>query len=67
VRSLNQVTEVKGRTAESTVFAIPIFTIMEGKILQIDLHEANGGRHHTFNVENRDLVRAREITNFNIN
>jgi conjugative transposon TraN protein len=67
VRSLNQVTVVKGRTTESTVFAIPIFTIMENKILQVVLHEANGGRHLIFNVENRDLVRAREITNFNIN
>jgi conjugative transposon TraN protein len=67
VRSLNQVTVVKGRTTESTVFAIPIFTIMEGKVLQVSLHEANGGRHLTFNVENRDLVRAREISNFNIN
>jgi conjugative transposon TraN protein len=67
VRSLNQVTVVKGRSVESTVFAIPVFTIMEGKVLQVDIHEANGGRHHTFNVENKDLVRAREITNFNIN
>lgn len=67
VRSLNQVTVVKGRTTESTVFAIPIFTIMENKVLQVVLHEANGGRHLSFNVENRDLVRAREITNFNIN
>jgi conjugative transposon TraN protein len=67
VRSLNQVTAVKGRTAELTVFAIPVFTIMENKVLQVDLHEANGGRHLTFNVENKDLVRAREITSFNIN
>jgi conjugative transposon TraN protein len=67
VRSLNQVTTVKGRNTESTVFAIPVFTIMDNKVLQIDLHEANGGRHLTFNVENKDLVRAREITNFNIN
>jgi conjugative transposon TraN protein len=67
VRSFNQVTVVKGRTAESTVFAIPVFTIMDGKVLQVVLHEVGGGRHLTFNLENRDLVRAREITNFNIN
>lgn len=67
IRSLNQITVVKGRSTESTVFAIPVFTIMENKVLQVDLHEANGGRHLTFNVENKDLVRAREITNFNIN
>jgi conjugative transposon TraN protein len=67
VRSFNQVTVIKGRSTESTVFAIPIFTIMENKVLQVVLHEINGGRHLTFNVENKDVVRAREITNFNIN
>ncbi len=67
VRSFNQVTVVKARSTECTVFAIPVFTIMDEKILSVDLHEQNGGRHLVFNVENRDLVRAKEISNFNIN
>ncbi len=67
VRANNYVTIVKAKSTELTVLAFPIFTIPNEKVLRFDLHEKNGGRHQTFDMENGDLIRAREIKNINLN
>jgi conjugative transposon TraN protein len=67
VRAYNYVQLIKARKTESIVLAIPVFTVMPEKALQVDLHEKEGGRNFTFSVENADLVRAREFKNFTIN
>lgn len=67
VRAYNHITTVGAKKTECIVFAFPIFTIMPEKLLRVDLHEKEGGRNFTFDVENADLVRAREIRNFSIN
>jgi conjugative transposon TraN protein len=67
VRAYNRITAVAAKKTECIVFAIPIFTIMPEKILKVDLHEKEGGRNFTFDVENADLVRAKEVRNFTIN
>jgi conjugative transposon TraN protein len=66
VRAFNHVSVIKAKQTECAVFAIPVFTIMPEKVLQVDLHEKEGGRNFTFAVENADLVRAKEIKNFAI-
>jgi conjugative transposon TraN protein len=67
VRAYNHVVNVRAKKTECTVFAIPIFTVMPEKVLRVDLHEKEGGRNFTFDVETADLVRARDIKNFTIN
>ena len=67
VRAYNHVTTVGAKKTECIVLAFPVFTIMPEKLLRVDLHEKEGGRNFTFDVENADLVRAREIRNFTIN
>jgi conjugative transposon TraN protein len=67
VRAHNYIVSVGAKKTECTVFAIPVFTIMDEKVLTVVLHEKNGGRHLTFEVENSDLIRAKEISNFIIN
>jgi conjugative transposon TraN protein len=67
VRAFNRVTVVRARSVECTVFALPVFTILAEKKLQVDMHEQDGGRSVAFEVENADLVRARELKNFTIN
>jgi conjugative transposon TraN protein len=68
VRAYNYVTSVAAKRTECIVLAIPTFTIPDDKKLVFDLNEKNnGGRNQVFEVENADLVRAREISNFVIN
>lgn len=60
------VTQVEGRRSERTVFAMDKFTIPDDKQLVVELFEKNGGRHQSFTVENEDLVRAKDISNLNV-
>lgn len=61
VRAYNYLNSIKGREAESTVFAFPKFTIPDKKQLVVELFEKNGGRHQRVIIKNGDLVKARTI------
>ena len=58
LRAYNYVTRVDGKKSECTVFALPKFTIPDGKKLVVEMYEKQGGRHQTFELENEDLVQA---------
>ncbi len=64
VRAYNYVTRVESKATERIVFAFPIFTIPQEKLLEIDLHEKDGGRHQVLTVENIDLVHAKILSEF---
>lgn len=64
VRAYNYVTRVEGNDVQRTVFCFPIFTLPREKLLRIDLHEKDGGRHQWLTIENDDLIRARRLTEF---
>ncbi len=66
LRAYNNVQEIGGRKTESTVFTLPKFTIPDDKVLVVELHEQNGGRHQRFIVDNADLVRARVINDLKV-
>ena len=51
-------TTVAGNKDERTVFVFDKFTIPADKVLVVEMHEKNGGRHQTFTVESEDIVRA---------
>ena len=61
LRAQNYVVSVPGGKSERTVFALEKFTIPDDKVLVVEVAEKNGGRHQSFTVENRDIVRANVI------
>ena len=66
LRAFNYVTRVDGKKNERTVFALPKFTIPDGKKLVVEMYEKQGGRHQSFEVENEDLVRAGTINELKV-
>jgi conjugative transposon TraN protein len=66
VRAYRYNIRIPGKKTERTVFALPKFTIPDGKHLVVELYEKNGGRHQRFAVENGDIVRARVIDDLKV-
>ena len=66
LRAYNYVTRVDGKKSECTVFALPKFTIPDGKKLVVEMYEKQGGRHQTFELENEDLVQAETINELRV-
>jgi conjugative transposon TraN protein len=54
---------IAGKSQESSVIALPKFTLPMGKCLVIQVLEKNGGRHLQLQADNYSLVRARLIQN----
>jgi conjugative transposon TraN protein len=66
LREYNNVQEIGGKTTERTVFALPLFTVSDGKRLLVELHEKQGGRNQSFYIRNADLVRAKVINELKV-
>jgi conjugative transposon TraN protein len=66
VRAYRYNIRIPGKKTERTVFALPKFTIPDGKQLVVELYEKNGGRHQRFVVENEDIVRAKVIDDLKV-
>jgi conjugative transposon TraN protein len=52
---------IKGDTKNTIVFALPKFTIPDGKYLSIQLMEKNGGRNLQLSVSNRTILKAKSL------
>ena len=61
LRAYNYATRVDGGKAERTVFALPKFTIPDGKMLVVEMNEKQGGRHQRFEVQGEDVANADEL------
>lgn len=61
LRAYNDLTMVAPKSELRTVYALASLSLPEGKVLEVTLHELNGGRTLSFTVENKDLVRAQAI------
>lgn len=66
LRACHQVTWVRGKTSERTVFALEQFSLPEDKQLEVTLYERNGGRTLTFRVQQEDLLQAERIDNLKL-
>jgi len=66
LRAYNQLIVIGGKKTERTVFALPRFTLPEGKQLLIELHEKDGGRHQSFTLKSDDMIRAKGISKLRI-
>jgi len=66
LRAYNQMMVINGQKTERTVFALPRFTLPEGKQLLVELNEKDGGRHQSFTLKNDDLIRAKGISKLKV-
>lgn len=53
--------QVRGRSENKVVIALPQFTIPKNKEFRIDLFEKNGGRHLSLQVSNKHLSKTKSI------
>lgn len=66
LRMYKPLDEVAGNAVEQNVFLLDQFTIADDKVLIIEIFEKNGGRQQTLQVENSDLVHARQINDMHL-
>lgn len=66
LRMYKPLDEIAGNTVEQNVFLLDQFTIADDKMLIIEIFEKNGGRQQTLQVENSDLVHARQINDMHL-
>ena len=65
LRVLNNNQTIRGKSVARSVFTLEKFTIADNKMLVIEIFEKNGGRHQSVIITNRNIVKAKVITNFN--
>lgn len=61
LRTYKPLRRVQGRSIDQNIFLLDQFTIADDKVLVIEVFEKNGGRNQVLQVENSDLIRARQI------
>lgn len=61
LRMYKPLTEIEGNTADQNVFLLDQFTITDDKVLVIEIFEKNGGRQQILEIQNSDLVHARQV------
>ena len=66
LRMYKPLTEIAGNATDQNVFLLDQFTITDDKVLVIEIFEKNGGRQQTLEVENSDLVNARQINDMHL-
>ncbi|MBX3257167.1 MAG: conjugative transposon protein TraN [Chitinophagaceae bacterium] len=66
LRMYKPLDEIAGNSVEQNVFLLDQFTIADDKVLVIEIFEKNGGRQQTLQVENSDLVHARQINDMHL-
>lgn len=65
LRVLNNNQTIRGKSVARSVFTLEKFTIADNKMLVIEIFEKNGGRHQSVTITNRNIVKAKLITNYN--
>ena len=65
LRVLNNNQSIRGKSVSRAVFTLEKFTMADNKMLVIQIFEKNGGRHQSVTITNRNLVKAKLITNYN--
>lgn len=66
VRVFNEITRIEAGQTSRNVFAFGKFTIPDDKVLTVEIYEKGGGRHITFNIENKELINARTVDELKI-
>ena len=56
LRVCNDPAVVRGHQRQRTVFALPILTISDDKVLLVEIIEKNGARHQTIEIPSREIL-----------
>ncbi len=59
---LGDTSNIRGKGLNQLVFAVPKFTIPDGKYLVIEFLEKGGGRHLNLKVKNRHVMKAKPLS-----
>jgi len=54
-------TKFRGRTDYTMVYAIPLKTFTEDKVIEMELYEKDGGRHLRFQIDSDIMLKARGL------
>ncbi len=54
-------TKFRGRTNYTMVYAIPLKTFTEDKVIEMELYEKDGGRHLRFQIDSDIMLKARGL------
>lgn len=54
-------TKFRGRTSYTMVYAIPLKTFTEDKVIEMELYEKEGGRHLRFQIDSDIMLKARGL------
>ena len=52
---------IKANTENKAVYALPLRTLGDDKVLEVELYERDGGRHLRFRVDSKVLLKARGL------
>jgi len=66
LRMYKPLESIDGNHTEQNVFLLDQITITDDKLLQIEIFEKNGGRQQVLQIENSDLVYAKEIKDMHL-
>ena len=50
-----------GHQRQRTVFALPILTISDDKVLLVEIIEKNGARHQTIEIPSREILNTKVL------
>jgi len=54
-------TTIRSNTEYTTVYALPLRTFPEDKVIEVELYEKDGGRHLRFQVESDIMLQAKNL------
>jgi conjugative transposon TraN protein len=61
IRVYSAIDEVEAKTVSRNVFVLDQFTIADGKVLRIELHEKNGSRLQVLEIKNSHLLKSKLV------
>ncbi len=57
----NDLRTIKANTDNKAIYALPLRTLGDDKVLEVELYERDGGRHLRFRVDSSELLKTRSI------
>jgi conjugative transposon TraN protein len=56
-----EVRTLKANTKQQAIFALPLRTLSDDKVLEIELYERDGGRHLKYQADSNELIKAKSL------
>jgi len=66
IRAYPQIDNVSHQSENRMIFLLDQVSLLDGKVLRIEMFEKNGNRHQKLQIENDDLIQARILKDLHI-